>query len=194
MAQNTAQNARSRTAPARDIHTLEHAIALSPTHTSAHAITQAFGLTTVEYADIRDSTEKMLIEHAETLRPNLNDQAMEIHLQRIVGSYVASACGAGVFYSNKVSAARELTSRLSNDARDEDRDGVAGFDSRAERARHFAAQMGLQAYALTAAAEGAVAAFAHATGSEWKPYRPSNDAAPVSRRAAEAQMAAFEAA
>jgi hypothetical protein len=119
---------------------------------------------------------------------------MEIHLQRIVGSYVASACGAGVFYSNKVSAARELTSRLSNDARDEDRDGVAGFDSRAERARHFAAQMGLQAYALTATAEGAVAAFAHATGSEWKPYRPSNDAAPVSRRAAEAQMAAFEAA
>jgi hypothetical protein len=59
-----------------------------------------------------------------------------------------------------------------NDDRDEDRDGVASFDSKAERARLFAAEMGLQAYALMAAAEGAVHAYNAITGEDWKPYEP----------------------
>jgi hypothetical protein len=53
--------------------------------------------------------------------------------------------------------------------------------------------MGLQAYALLAAAEGAVAAYAHVTGETWKAYERQPEIAlpAISRQAAEAQMAAF---
>ena len=62
----------------------------------------------------------------------------------------------------------------------------------AERAREFAAQMGLQAYALLAAAEGAVDAYAQVTGSDWKPYEgQARPAMSVDRQAAAAQMAAL---
>ena len=44
----------------------------------------------------------------------------------------------------------ELTSKLLNDDRDEDREGPAGFESKAERARLFAAEMALQSFALMA--------------------------------------------
>jgi hypothetical protein len=88
--------------------------------------------------------------------------------------------------------ARDLTSKLANDDRDEDREGVYGFDSRAARARQFAAEAGLTAYALMAAAEGAVDAYTHITGDKWKPYEPPvAGPATVGRQAAEAEIAAF---
>jgi hypothetical protein len=49
---------------------------------------------------------------------------------------------------------RDLTSKLTNDDRDEDSDGVYGFDTKAARA--FARQARLTAYTLLAVAEGAV--------------------------------------
>jgi hypothetical protein len=117
---------------------------------------------------------------------------MEIHLQRVVGSFVSSAYGAATFYGTKVTQAKDLTMKSQNDDRDEDRGGVSGFESKAERARQFAAEMGLQAYALMAAAEGAVSAYAHITGEDWKPYEaPAAPASSTSRHSAEAQMAAF---
>ena len=52
--------------------------------------------------------------------------------------------------------------------------------------------MGLQAYALMAAAEGAVHAYAHITGGDWKPYEPPVAASSnTSRRSVVEQMAAF---
>jgi hypothetical protein len=114
-----------------------------------------------------------------------------MHLQRIVGAFVSSAFGAGQFYTGKVTQARELTMKVTNEDRDEDRDGVSGFESRAERARIFAAEMGLQAYALLVAAEGAVSAYAHLTGSEWKPYEAPSQGLSVSRASAATQMGAF---
>jgi hypothetical protein len=117
---------------------------------------------------------------------------MQIHLQRIVGSFVASAYGAAQFYSTKVTEARERTMASANDDRDEDRDGAVGFESKAARARLFAAQMGLQAYALMAAAEGAVSAYAHIIGEDWKPYEASVAAsATVARKSAAAELAVF---
>ena len=81
-----------------------------------------------------------------------------------------------------------------NDSRDEDRDGVSGFQSKAENARLFAAQMGLQAYALMAAAEGAVHAYAPTsparTGSPTKP-RCSATSSSTSRKSAAEEMNAF---
>lgn len=116
-----------------------------------------------------------------------------MHLQRVVGSYVGSACGAGQFYGQKVSQALDVTSRLANDDRDEDRDGPSGFDSRAARARLFAAETGPQAFALLAAAQGAIDAYGHVTGDAWKPYEPPRlNSQNVSRQAVAAEVAAFQ--
>jgi hypothetical protein len=69
---------------------------------------------------------------------------------------------------------------------------VAGFESKAERARQFAAEMGLQAYALMAAAEGAVHAYAHITGEDWKPYEaPVAASSSTGRKSAAEEIAAF---
>ncbi len=61
-----------------------------------------------------------------------------------------------------------------------------------DNARMFAARMGLQAYALAAAAQGAVDAYAHVTGEDWKAYEPPA-AAPssVSRKSSAEEIAAF---
>jgi hypothetical protein len=199
-----AQNSKSRStrapaakspsrALAKPAYTLERAIALCPNASLAAALERNFALEGVEFHAIRETTEETVAKSADIIRPNMNDQALEIHLQRIVGSFVASACGAGDFYSAKVTAAKDLTSRLANDSRDEDREPVYGFESRAQRAREFAAQVGLQAYALLAAAQGAVDAYAHATGSDWKPFQQSQPAdRNVARQAAEAELAAFD--
>jgi len=115
-----------------------------------------------------------------------------MHFQRIVGTYVASAQGAGNFYSDKVSEARAITSKLANDDRDEDRDGPVGFESRAEKARKFAADLTMQAYALLAAAEGAINAYIEITGEDWKPYVPASEQPSVARKSAAAELGAFD--
>ena len=89
--------------------------------------------------------------------------------------------------------ARMLTSKLANDARDEDRDAPAGFDSRAQRARQFAADLTMQAYALLAAAEGAISAYLTITGEDWKPYNAPAEDEGVARKSAAAELSAFDA-
>jgi hypothetical protein len=196
MAKTTTKTATKtpRTLPVRRAATLELATSLCPTSGQAERIAQNFGLELIATTDIREQTQLNVAEGAKVLQNELNEKAMQIHLQRIVGAYVGSACGAGQFYSKAVSDARQATAKLSNDARDEDLDGPAGFDSRAQRKREFAAVMGLQAHALLAAAEGAVAAYVEVTGEAWKPYeRQAELGVPaVTRQAAAAQMAAFE--
>ena len=196
MAKTTTKTATKtpRTLPVRRAATLELATALCPTSGQAERIAQSFGLELIATGDIREQTQHNVAEGAKVLQNELNEKAMQIHLQRIVGGYVGSACGAGQFYSKAVSDARQATATLSNDARDEDLDGPAGFDSRAQRKREFAAVMGLQAHALLAAAEGAVGAYAEVTGEAWKPYerQPELGVPAVTRQAAAAQMAAFE--
>ena len=53
--------------------------------------------------------------------------------------------------------------------------------------------MGIQAFSLRMAAEGAVAAYEHAVGESWKPFdRPvDNPGQTLDRKAAEAQMDAL---
>jgi hypothetical protein len=170
--------------------TLDLAAALCPHSGLADNLARTFGLEPVDTAAIREATEEHLALTCKQLP--LSEKALEMHMQRIVGAYVSSAAGAGQFYTTKVTQARDLTAKLANEDRDEDRNGVSGFESRAERARNFAAEMGLQAHALLAAAEGAVSAYAHLTGSEWKPYEAPYQAPSVSRASATAQMGAFE--
>jgi hypothetical protein len=64
---------------------------------------------------------------------------------------------------------------------------------KAARARRFAAEMALQSYALRAAAEGAVLAYAEVTGETWKAYQaPVSASASVGRRATSEELAAFQ--
>ncbi len=188
----TAQVPATRKSPVRQAITFELVQAHAPHAGLAENLSRTFGIDPVDYAAILEATEENIGLSAKALQPTLNDKAMEIHLQRVVGSFVSSAYGAATFYGTKVTQAKDLTMKSQNDDRDGDRGGVSGFESKAERARQFAAEMGLQAYALMAAAEGAVSAYAHITGEDWKPYEaPAAPANSTIRQSAEAQMAAF---
>ena len=182
----------SRTPQNRQAITLELVVALAPNHTQAEKMSSAFGLDLVDYHGVRETTEEQIGRTAQALQPTVNETAMRIHLQRIVGAFVSSAHGAAGFYQSKVTQARDLTSKLANEDRDEDRDGVYGFETKAARARQFAAQAGITAYALLAAAEGAVHAYTEITGEEWRPYEgPLAAPATVSRKSAATEMTAF---
>ena len=194
----TRNTAKTAPAPAqrpqavRQTITLELVAAHAPHQGLVNNLSVTFGLDAPDYAAIREGSEEHMVRLANTLCDDLNEKAMQIHLQRIVGAFVSSAYGAAQFYGNKVSEARNLTTALANDRRDEDRDGVSGFESKADRARMFAAQMAMQSFALLAAAEGAVHAYAHITGETWKAYE-APQAAPTStqRRSAAAELDAF---
>jgi hypothetical protein len=189
----TATATPSRVRPERQSITLEMVTRLAPHRGLADNLVRTFGLDPVDYDGIRDATAEHIARAAKAFGTALNEKALEIHLQRITGAFVGSAFGAAQFYGTKKSAAMELTSKLLNDDRDEDREGPAGFESKAERARLFAAEMALQSFALLAAAEGAVAAYAEITGEDWKPYEaPAAPSANVSRQSAAVEMAAFQ--
>ncbi|CAH2605760.1 conserved protein of unknown function (plasmid) [Rhodovastum atsumiense] len=173
-----------RTTFRQEAPTFEKARMLAPTEAQAEKISAAYALDPVDYTGIREATRDSITRLAEVLV--LNEVALKIHLQRLVGAHVVSAVRAGEFYSERVTRARELTT--GNDDRD-DRDGPAGFESRAARARQFAAEAALQARALLGAADGAQAAYEHLTGEQWKPYE--GIAAPVSRQVAAAELDAF---
>jgi hypothetical protein len=110
---------------------------------------------------------------------SLNDKATAMHFQRIVGALVSSAVGAGRFYSEKVTQARDATARAADGGEDE-HGAPIGLESKAQRTREFAADMAMQAYALLAAAHGAIDAYKDLTGKTGKPTRPRQ--APPSRR------------
>jgi hypothetical protein len=168
-------------------------IRLAPGSQLVENLVRTFGLEPVDFDGIRDALGAQIRASGEILGEALNERALQIHLQRIVGAHVASAYGAAQFYGAKLSAAKDLTTRLGNDDRDEDRGGPSGFEDKAARARRFAAEMALQSYALRAAAEGAVLAYAEVTGETWKAYEaPAPASASVSRRGAAVEMAAFQ--
>ncbi|MCK9554052.1 hypothetical protein [Aquamicrobium sp.] len=173
--------------------TLEMVRLACPDANQASLIAESFGLPILDSDGIRDLHERLIIETADSLGEGLGERAMQIHLQRIVASYVGSAHGAGQFYSRAVTEARDATAKSANDQRDEDVGGPVGFDSAAQRKREFAADMGVQAHALRMAAEGVVAAYEHVVGEAWKPFERAveNPGQAVDRKAAELQMAAL---
>lgn len=173
--------------------TLEMVRHTCPDSAQASLISESFGLPVIDSDGIRDLHHQMIIDTADSLNEGLGNRAMQIHLQRIVGSYVGSAHGAGQFYSKAVTEARDATAKGANDTRDEDLDGPVGFNGTAQRKREFAADMGLQAHALRCAAEGVVAAYENVVGEAWKPFQRQveNPGQSADRKAVELQMAAF---
>lgn len=190
---NRATRQTASVIPLRKAASLEMVSLCCPDAAFAENIAEVFGLPVLDSSGIRELHERMIIETADALGEGLGERAMQIHLQRIVGAYVGSAHGAGQFYSRAVTEAREASSKLANDMRDEDLDGPVGFDSAAQRKREFAAEMCIQSHALRMAAEGAVAAYEHVIGEKWKPFERAveNPGQSVDRKAAAMQMAAF---
>jgi len=178
----------------RTVITFATAELMCPNEAVAIKIARLYGLDAVDYHAIRESTEEQLALSAKVLADNLGERfekPLEMHMQRIVDGFVRSAHGAGMFYDGKAAVARDLSSKIANEDRDEDRLGVDGTENRAQRACGFAATVGLQAYALLAAAHGAVDAYAHVCGSDWKPYEGMGGQA-VSRQAISMQAGAFD--
>ena len=188
----------TRTKP-REANTLERAASLCPRLKLAENIARTFAMECVAAdgveewaASIRETTEEHVAQAAQLLSGTLGEIAMKISMQRIVEAHVANAIGAGTYYQSRVTIMRDLNTKGSNDDRDEDRDGPAGFESKAERARQFAAEKAMEAFALLVAAEGAVSAFAHIIGENWKAFQPAQQAGGTLRqRSAAAELGAF---
>lgn len=181
----------SRTRPqSRPTRSLERARSLCPSEFEADRIADAFGLDQVNVSFIRANTRTHLIGLVGPVADTMSETGLRVFLQRLVASFVDSACRTGEFYDAKVAEARRANAKLHCEARDEDLPGVAGFDSRAQRTREFAAKLAMQATALLAAAEGAVQAFEQLIGETWRPYTPP-PAVSLERRAGEVQLAAF---
>ena len=170
----------------------ESLVRVGPTHTVASNVSRRFALDLPDYADIRDKTEDLVGGSARALGEGFHETALQIHLQRIVYAFVSSALKSAEFADKKQDAAREFGSKLRNEARDGDRSGVAGFSSAHERLRDLAASTTLQAYALMAAAEGALSAYEMVIGEAWKPFAASSASGSVSKRAVDEEMSAFD--
>lgn len=182
-------NARPTSKRAASLETLR---LLAPSAVQAQKIAESFGLEPVDGDGVKLLHHDLLAETADVLKDTLNERSLQIHLQRLVAAFVGSATSSSQFYSRAVTDARDATSSLSNDDRDEDRDGPAGFDSRGQRKREFAAEAALQAFTLAMAAEGVASAYADILGETWKPYeRPSEPGAKLARKAGQMQMDAF---
>jgi len=187
MASNRSKSSAKR--ETRPALTFEMALRLCPHEGVAENVASAFGLTVPEYETIRAEHMSALKRMAEAFEGSLNDKAAEMHFQRIVGALVGSAVGAGRFYSTKVGEARAATARAA-DGGDDEHGIPIGLESKAQRTREFAADMAMQAYALLAAAHGAIDAYKELTGEDWKAYEAPAEAA-VENKAATAQMGAF---
>ena len=190
----TSQTTSSNVTPLRKATTLEMTRLCCPTAIQIESIQNTFGVDCQDGGIIRETVEANLLDQMDMFKGTMNERALEIHFQRVVGAYVGSAYGSGQFYGKAVSEAREATSKLANDLRDEDREGPAGFDSEAQRKRDFAATLAVQAFQLLMAAEGAAGAYQTFFGEAWKPYENHQTPATgssVGRKAASLQMSAF---
>jgi hypothetical protein len=188
----SAQSAKSaKPAPNRPV-SFEMATLLCPTAPQAERVAEKFGLLAPDYEAIRELHARALHDMAGGFAGALNDKATQMHFQRIVGSLVSSAVGAGRFYSEKVSEARTAAARAADGGKEPD--APAGFESRALRIAEFAADMAMQSHALLAAAHGAVDSYKQITGDNWVAYQAHDDAqGSLQQRSLKTQLSAFDA-
>ena len=189
MPANRSKSPRKAKTQNRPPATFERAQLLCPHKGVAENVAAAFGLTVPDYDAIKAEHAQALHGLAEAFDGALNERALEMHFQRTVGTFVASAIGAGNFYSQKVTEARAATARAP-DGGDDEHGTPLGLISKAQRAREFAADLTMQAYALLAAADGALDAYKTITGKDWEAYEYPAEPV-VEKKAAAAQMSAF---
>ena len=138
----SAQSRKSQKPAANRPVSFEQATLLCPTQGQAERVAERFGLAVPDYQAIRELHARALHDMAGGLAGALNDKATQMHFQRIVGSLVSSAVGAGRFYSEKVSEARAAAARAADGG--EEPGAPVGFESRALRVAEFAADMAMQ--------------------------------------------------
>ena len=188
----SAQSRKSQKPAANRPVSFEQAALLCPTQGQAERVAERFGLAVPDYQAIRELHARALHDMAAGLAGALNDKATQMHFQRIVGSLVSSAVGAGRFYSEKVSEARAAAARATDGG--EEPGAPVGFESRALRVAEFAADMAMQAFALLAAAHGALEAFKEITGDDWVAYQAHDEAqGALQQRSLKTQLSAFDA-
>ena len=174
----------------RKAPTFEMAVLLCPHQGKAENIANAYGLLVPEYELIRELHVAAFRTMTEAFDGALNDKATVMHFERVVAALVGSAVGAGNFYSDRLLEARTATARAADGGSDEHGTPI-GLESKAQRAREFAADIAMQAFALLAAAHGAVDAYKEITGEDWKAYEPPAETG-IEKKAAAAQIGAFE--
>ena len=107
----SARSAKSIKPAANQPISFEQASLLCPTEGQAERVAEKLGLAVPDYQAIRELHARTLRDMADGFAGALNDKATQMHFQRIVGSLVSSAVGAGRFYSEKVSEARAAAAR-----------------------------------------------------------------------------------
>ena len=163
---------RSKSSPkpqTRPALTFEMAVQLCPHQGVAESVATAFGLIVPEYEEIRAEHAAALKQMAATFEGSLNDKATEMHFQRIVGALVSSAVGAGG--STPRRSARPATpppgprtAATTNTA------PRSASKARRSAPANSPPTWPMQAYALLAAAHGAIDAYKDLTGDDWKAY------------------------
>ena len=183
---------KNRPAKSQRATTLEMVRHACPDTAQALRISESFGLTLIDSDGIRDLHRGQLIESADALKDGLAEKAMQIHMQRIVGSFVGSAYGAG--NSTAARSPRPVISPRSFPTTPETRTlrwvSTVAPSASASSQPTWACRPTCFAWQP----EGAVSAYEDITGETWKPYertveQPANS---VDRQAATAQMSAFE--
>ena len=126
---STSSKSATRHQTVRHTITFELVQAHAPNPGLAESLSRTFGLDPVDYAAILERTEENIALSAQALQDALNEKALRIHLQRVVGSFVGSAYGATQFYGTKVTQARDLTDPRTTTAT---RTVAAGWGSKAK--------------------------------------------------------------
>ncbi len=181
---------RTKTAPS----TIESVALVCPGIGTAEIISQNYGLSSADVEGTRERSKARVLETLMEFDADVfEDRAIEMHYQNIVWPLVGEAERAGNFYQDKRLQASDLINRNKNDDRDSDRDPVAGFESRADRALEYAAKAGLRAAKFRAIAEGAADAYKEITGKDWAPYNAAPQApATIERRSRAALLNALK--
>ncbi len=174
--------------------TLERSAQTCPSFDRMAKLETMFGFTVPDAAELREKTEEAIGTIGNTLvaaHGEGGEVGTSMSLQSCVEAFVVRACLACELADSKASNVRREVSKF-NAERSEDRDGPSGFPSFLDNMMDFAARLALQGFVAHYMAEGAVSAFAHVTGTEWKPRaRKAPGSAPLDQQAAQARLSAF---
>ena len=186
---------RSKSAPKRETphphHLRDRRSALPPTRASRKTSPRPSASSSPNTTPSAPSTRLAVKRMAEAFEGSLNDKATAMHFQRHCRRPSSPPqSGPAASTPSRSLQARDATARAADGGDDGLTRPPIGLESKAQRTREFAADMAMQAYALLAAAHGAIDAYKDLTGEDWKAYEAPTEAA-VEKKAAVSQMGAF---
>ena len=127
------------------------------------SVASAFGLEPVDTDAVRQGAREQVAGLAALLGPCAGEAGLRAALHRIVTAVVANACTAGAAYHRALRHSHGASAKVMV-ARNE---GETGLAAHARQLSKGAAEAALASHAMLAAAQGAVTAYADATGETW---------------------------